>query len=509
MVIRFYLDVAPRWYPQARYALELLLEGLGVAGQPVSFSGDADLAYAPVRPASLPLHAVWMAADTVSDWYHPAAASFLYQGVPVLYGQRPAIGFSTHDLPCDLLYATFAAVTGGWLQDGQRNAWGVPLAKDEPLLQYPLVALYTRLLGERLRQGAGRRWQPIPRWPGGKRYAVVLSHDVDRPFLRPEATFYRSRIRRDAAQGQWPSAARALAGWMRTAWTHGAVPAPGVDPNFCFDAWREAEHALQARSCFYVATVHAAEPGGAPHDVTYRYNHPALVQAMRQALEAGWEIGLHASLEAWKDPQRFVEEKYRLESVLGGYPVAGVRHHHWALDPSCPERTWQAHAAAGFRYDSSLGLNDAPGFPRGMIWPFNPFDRVAGAPVNLLQVPPTLMDGGIFYHPVTPEVAVAQLRSHFQQVFAEGGAVVLDWHLEQLNPTRLQGAGPLLLQILTDLAADSDIYWASPLELVRWWQERRQRLAAATEERSAYRERKHRARSHTLRTRSDRKAHGR
>jgi hypothetical protein len=503
MVIRYYLGVSPRWYQQARYALELLFEGVGVAGQPVASPADADLVYAPVRPSTMPLHAVWMAADPVADWTQQPCTHTPYQGIPVLYGHRLPVGFSTHDLFCDLLYATFAVATGGWLHGGPRNAWGIPLANDQPLLKRPLVAQYARLLGERLQRVAGRRWAPHPRWPDGKRYAVVLSHDVDRPFLRPEAAFYRERIRRDVAKGQWRTATRAAAGWLRTAWTYGPVPAPEADPNFCFAAWQAVEHPLRARSCFYVATVNAAEVRGLPHDVAYRYDHPALVRALHQALEAGWEVGLHASLEAWKDPQRFVEEKHRLESVLGGHAVVGVRHHHWALDPVHPERTWQAQAEAGFCYDSSLGLNDTPGFRNGMVWPFNPFDPTTASPVNLLQVPPTLMDGGIFYHPVTAEAAEAHLRSHFQQVFAEGGAVVLDWHLEQLNPARLQGAGPILLRVLADLAADSDIYWASPFELATWWQERRRRIAAATPAgHPAYRQRP--ARRHPLHTRIDR-----
>jgi hypothetical protein len=58
-----------------------------------------------------------------------------------------------------------------------------------------------------------------------------------------------------------------------------------------------------------------------------------------------------------------------------------------------------------------------------------------------------------------------------------GGAVVLDWHLEQLNPKRLYGAGPILARVLAELAGDSDIYWASPYEVAQWWRTRQKMLA--------------------------------
>ena len=111
-----------------------------------------------------------------------------------------------------------------------------------------------------------------------------------------------------------------------------------------------------------------------------------------------------------------------------------------------------------------------------MIWPYFPFDHERGERVPLLQIPPTLMDGGIFYHEVTPQEGLRQIRDHFREVFYVGGAVVLDWHLEQLNPARLRGAGPVLARMLGELAHDGDIFWASPLQLAKWWQERRRQI---------------------------------
>jgi hypothetical protein len=154
----------------------------------------------------------------------------------------------------------------------------------------------------------------------------------------------------------------------------------------------------------------------------------------------------------------------------------GVRHHYWAVDPQLPERTLWDHVAAGLQYDSSFGLNDIPGCRRGIAWPFQPFDRDRTKTVPILEIPPTLMDGGIFYRDISADTGHRELKRHFERVFQYGGSVVLDWHLEQLNPKRLHGAGPALSRILLELVDDSDIFWASPGELTTWWQDRRNRL---------------------------------
>jgi len=235
----------------------------------------------------------------------------------------------------------------------------------------------------------------------------------------------------------------------------------------------ELEKAIRTTSCFYIAVTSCADPFGSLEDVAYSFRHPVMVRMMRKAVADGWEVGLHASINAKRDPARFRVEKELLESQLDGYQLKGLRHHYWAMDSELPERTLWSHAAAGFEYDTSFGINDSPGFRRSMIWPFQPFDRERARVVPILEIPPTLMDGGIFYHKVTLDEGYRKVRDHIKQVFDYGGAVVLDWHLEQLNPKRLRGAGPVLVRILKELSEDSDIFWTSPVGLVNWWQTRR------------------------------------
>lgn len=459
--------------PRAEYALSVLLEGLGVKGIRTSHVARADLVYGPTPPAGG--MAVWIPAD---EWGGDEPSPISFEGTTVYCaGRHPCTG---RCVGVDLLRAVDHVISGRLEAAFPVNDWGVPVTGGDPgPMAAPLVAHYADILERHLRRRFGPDWRPAPRWPSGKRYAVVLSHDVDMPFTRPSDRFYRTRLLRDVRRRSYGEALRGLAGWGRAWCRYGSTPSPERDPNFAFEAWQTVEKALGATSAFYVATTSSACPGGAPLDVAYDFRHPAMVRAMNEAVERGWEIGLHASLEAWRHPARLAEEKERLESVLGGYRVVGVRHHHWATAPGQPEATWRAHAAAGFRYDSSLGLNDAPGFRRGMAWSFRPFDPATGRTMALWQVPPTLMDGGIFYHDIPEAEAERRLRRHIRQVFEVGGAVVLDWHLEQMNPARLRGAGAVLTRVLTDLLADDHIYWTSPVGLMRWWEQRLRRVSAA------------------------------
>ena len=77
---------------------------------------------------------------------------------------------------------------------------------------------------------------------------------------------------------------------------------------------------------------------------------------------------------------------------------------------------------------------------------------------DLLQIPPTLMDGAVFYSAPTRSVGEDAIRTHLRSVFDLGGAAVLNWHLEQSNPTRLHQAGPALAAAL-DVARDRGNVW--------------------------------------------------
>jgi hypothetical protein len=487
VLIRYSLRIDPRWATCADYAFRLLLEGLGVAGERVESGSHADVVYSAERPPDLAERALWVRSAEVTDWNSPAARVDWSGDMPVLCGTggRGTSGPDPDHIGEDILYSTYAVVTGVLERESPRNAWGVPIGRSSALskagaLERPVVAMHCDYLAARLARRRQAELEHVPRWPTGKKYAIVLSHDVDKPFTRAPWTFYLRRFRTNVSQ-RAPRAA--LRGLLLTAKVAAAtrmrrLKDPENDPNFGFERWIELESSVSAASCFYVATTSSEDRTGSPDDVTYDFRHPSMVSQLRRAVDAGWEVGLHASINARRVPSRVADERATLESAIPGLRVTGVRHHYWALDPELPERTLWHHVDAGLTYDSSLGIDDAPGFRRGMMWPFRPFDSERGEEVPILEVPPTLMDGAIFRTRVTAEEGRRRIEEHIGQVRKFGGAAVLDWHLEQLNPARLRGAGPVLGSVLAELAGDSDVFWATPAEIASWWRSRRARIEA-------------------------------
>lgn len=463
MTVRLLIDVPEPARVRAAYALDVLFEGIGVPVLHVT--ENADVVYSARKPQT---GALWLHASAAADWDALAVEVVQFEGMPLIVPKG--------DESRDLVRSAYAYLTGIAERSAPRDWAGRPVSdsnfRDFGLHRAPVVAQYAtwlekqlppRLLGDR-----------IARWPNGKRCAVVLSHDVDGPFSRtPPAVAWQS-IDGMARRGAWRKLPRMLAGFAKVAVRHRGDPRR--DPNLKFHEWVDCAEALGGRQTFYVAVRPFWERGAHARDVGYDFRHPAILDSLREVAARGAEIGVHASINAKLSQEWMTEERERLRDALGGYRVRGLRHHFWATDAELPERTSWLHARAGFDYDSSFGLNDAPGFRRGMAWPFDPFDPERGERIPLLQIPPTMMDGGVFYRDVTPEQGTAEMRAHFADVFAYGGAAVLDWHMEQMNPVRLRGAGPLLLAVLRELANDGEVWWPSAAELCDWWGERRRTL---------------------------------
>lgn len=485
MTIRYFCDAPDRWRPEIEHAIAVLTEGVGYPAERVASPATAHIAYAPARPGGLPDRGLWIAADTIDDWNNGRFEVGRLADVPCFYHQRrpgesPAAGPT---IAGDIVYSTYLLVTGAAERDAPRDACGSLVAEgwclaQAGVLESPCVASYCAWLRGLLCHSFPELPPPAPLWPEGKQYAVVLSHDVDCPY---SATPPRQAARQ-LADSLWQGVGSSLWNAARLVRSLAQLPGSallaGRDPNFGFSWWLDAERRLAARSAFYVAVERNTDRQGHPNDVGYDARSKAMRRALLRAADAGWEVGLHASINARLGPARIGEQVERLERLLPGHRVRGCRHHYWALDPELPERTLWQHAAAGLQYDSSFGLNDAAGYRRGMCWPFTPYDRQRRAPLPILEIPPTLMDGAIFCQPLTPGEGQRRVRRHIDATFAAGGAVVLDWHVEQANPRRLAGAGPALVEALSQLAADDRIYWASPARLADWWTERRVRIAA-------------------------------
>jgi hypothetical protein len=477
-IVTYYINPSAKNSGRAEYALGVLLEGIGLPCAPISNCSQAAIVYSTECPDNIGNKTLWIKCCPNDDWDTAEPPIFWENGIPWL-GQKN----NQDTIAGDILYSTYGLLTGVFETDESKDQWGVPIARGSlyestGLLQYPWIAKYCEVLYCAICKSFGAELQRVPLWPDNKKYAIVLSHDVDAPFSFIDTDFRKKWLNKLLSEKRYQEFSRSVFGYLGTLTKKiiGIYPKYNNDPNFCFDSWMEFQRTLHSKSAFYVATATSADKYGDNRDVNYIHSRQDIAHALHCLVDQGWEIGLHGSINAWRSEERIHSEKVALQRVMGEHSIIGVRHHYWALDDKVPERTLAMHARVGFKYDSSLGLNDAPGYRRGLAWPFNPYDKSSEIMLPIIEIPPTLMDGGIFYRDVTTNQGKKEILDHVKRTFESGGAVVLNWHLEQLNPSRLRRAGPTLVDALLEIVHDSEIYWASPKELCEWWSIRREKL---------------------------------
>ncbi|PYU29039.1 MAG: hypothetical protein DMG32_01180 [Acidobacteria bacterium] len=255
---------------------------------------------------------------------------------------------------------------------------------------------------------------------------------------------------------------------------------PAANPLFGFPKWRRIEQPW-LRSCFYLFV----RPKRLKRDLndcrSTVANQPVDWRLLHSMADAGWEFGLHAPIHAKEDVWAFREGKEFIEQQLGR-PVVGLRHHYWALDWGQPHLTFRRHVQAGFRYDTSIAWKDRAGLRAGTCLPFQPFDFGTDRALDLYEVPSAIMDGHIrtpgrqLGHAVGDSLAVIDIINQ------RGGVALLNWHTEAAcNDYHYTGDLPVLLGIFERVLHDSDVWLATPQELVRHWHERRLRLQAAAQ----------------------------
>jgi len=274
---------------------------------------------------------------------------------------------------------------------------------------------------ERLRERLGL--EP-PRW-GGARFAIALTHDVDVPWR-----WTRVGIRGGAARVKKAVLARRPRDAAAETRALAAVPlhkARGTDPNWRFREICELERSLGTRSTFFLLAAHRHRADG-PVPEAYESRRARLVETLRAA---GAEIGLHASYTAADDPAVLAEEQAALAALAG--PLAGQRFHYLRVDP---HRNLRELDRLGFRYDSSLGFADAPGFRAGIAHPFRPWDLEREAPLGLVEVPLVAMDVTYAeerYLGLSARAAEPRLLALVGQAAERGGGFALLWHTDRFD----------------------------------------------------------------------------
>ena len=323
--------------------------------------------------------------------------------------------------------------------------------------------LYTPIVDEHHLGCGGER----PAWPGGKRFAVCLTHDVD------EVSHHKSSRRRWREIKRSPSRREKLKGLIELG-LDGFRYRGGIDPFHCFEWWMKVESDLGARSTFFFW------PGIRnvikPHNIDCRYDledtitfdgQKCSVAEMIQEIERkSWEIGLHASWYSFDDTEEMNRQKDALAKVAQ-HDIVSVRQHYLHYDIRV---TPKVHEGAGFKYDSTLGFNDNIGFRFGTCYPWHLYDLKGEKEIPILEIPLIIQDTamlspvkGLRLDEETAYQYVVQMAERVENV---GGVLTLLWHSNRvLEPGWLN----LYLRTLRYLKG-REVWFGSIRDVGAWWE---------------------------------------
>lgn len=281
-----------------------------------------------------------------------------------------------------------------------------------------IVDEYVELLRRMLQRLDGRvagRAPLIPRWPAGRRFALVLSHDVD--FIPGGAADIlaqgaKSVLRHLVRQRDPVDAARAAAGLARAL-------VQGRDPYGCIGRLLAEERRRKLKASFQVAVARRH-----PNDVNYDIEDERTCAYLRSILVAGAELCLHGSCRSTERDEWYAEEVERLTRRLAR-PV-GSRQHYLSFDY---DALFAAQERNGIEYDMSLGYPDRIGARAGFSCPYFPYDLSADRPYRVLQISLFLMDVTLrSYMGLKGEAAWDAIEASLQALRKRGGGASAVWH---------------------------------------------------------------------------------
>jgi hypothetical protein len=295
---------------------------------------------------------------------------------------------------------------------------------------------------------------PLPRWPANKQAAACLSHDVDYPEIKKWLEPLRV-IRRLGLSGV--SAAVSIITEKKSHWH--------------FSSWVESEKKRGVRSAFYFSAVQGSLINfllGTP-DPFYDVTSEKLKQLFRYLTDEGFEIGLHASYNAYTSLDKFASERRILQESTG-QKIHGNRHHYWHLNPNDIESTLMLHEQIGFKYDSSLAHEQYVGWRGSLSWPFFPFYQKERRELKTLQILPTWMDNQLFgYLKYNPGDRLETLRALIARTKKQGGCLVINIHSRVFDDILFPDWRKTYLWLVENLIERSDFWIGTPGEIADHW----------------------------------------
>ncbi len=305
------------------------------------------------------------------------------------------------------------------------------------VLGFPVVNYYSRYLKEKIEEYFGIQIEP--KRYGNSDCAIALTHDVD------FTTFLNFRMIRREMFGIAILNRHRLIPTDRAAKLLFPVYALfGRDyPRIGLSFLRDAERREGVRSTFFFK-------GGATgkQDIPYSLTSPWLKDFFRSLNDAGFEIGIHPSMNTYVDGNAFIRERKMLRDAIG-HEINSVRQHYLRFTAGKTLDVWEK---AGMKYDSTLGFSREVGFRNSLAFPYPLFNFAEDRISSVTELPLIIMDGTLSENKtITNDQALRRMKSLIAETKLAGGAAAILFHNSIADPIDFPGYTGIYSEVLREV----------------------------------------------------------
>jgi len=292
-------------------------------------------------------------------------------------------------------------------------------------------------------------------WPNGKKFAVCLTHDVD----RVKKTYqYFTRFFRFLSRFQIMKAINEI--------KNSLVLLDKIEnnPYWGFERLIELENQYGVKSTFFFLNEYGKvklfdRQTWKLYLGRYSLKSPDIVKIIKRLDSDGFDIGLHGSYNSFLNKNLLKTEKYDLECVLGK-EINGIRQHYLNLEIP---KTWLIHEELGIKYDLTYGYRNRDVFDNTHYYPFFPFYKS-----SFLVIPLSIMDSDLTSNNIDLNDNVwEECVGMVNNVENIGGVLTLNWHQERCNDMEFANNFSLYEDILK-MCLEKDAWIASAYDIYNW-----------------------------------------
>jgi len=309
----------------------------------------------------------------------------------------------------------------------------------------------------------------IPKYPDGKSFALCLTHDIDSlnciSNLTPLINSYKRYFQCS------PKNLESIKQLLKSAYElmQNKKKSSALSDIYKFI---DAENEKGFKSTFFCFSDTLLKPHY--YDSAYQYNDKVLyngrnkrfVEALKEIIASGWDIGLHGSINSAFDTQILSYERKRLSLAINK-DIDSIRQHWLSFDI---RKTPYVQKESGFKADSTMGFNRFTGFRAGVSHPYLIWDYQNDREFDLLEVPMVIMDSALFNKnslELNVELAIKHCLRTMERVNKVGGVLTINWHTDHLHKENWFQ----VYKIVLDEAMKRNAWGCSVNQLYSHWQQ--------------------------------------